>query len=454
MTDQAPSASEIASPTSRRKFQFSLRFFLLATVVMAGVLVLGIKRAEECSDEAKIVEELQAAGVRIDKLPQPSTALKKIFGERFSKQTFSVSLWPDDLEHLDKLTELEKVETISVRGGENSDLTAFSNFQNLESLTLNGVWALKSLDGIEHLQNLKILELGDAVHVVTAKPLASLKKLEELRFFNHDGDTCSFEDLDEVLHEMPGLKSFIAYECPVKSLEAFSDCKNLEHLELWLDASGITSIEVLEDLPRFRSLDLSDPGEIEDWQTLGSMTELINLRVSGFPAESLEFLNKLKKLKSLDLMTSQQLLTQDGKSWGEALEPMLSLPQLEKLNISWREIEALDEQFSLERFSQLRELTIRSGYSRQVNLSRLSAIPSLKKLHLRTMSGLNSLDGIELLGSLKELRIHACSELSDIKSLKQLVSLEKVGIFACSKIPPPQITNLKTALPNAVIKAY
>ena len=128
MTDPDASASEIASPISRRKFQFSLRFFLLATVVMAGVLVLGIRRAQECSDEAKIVGELQAAGIRIEKLAQPSTLLKKIFGERFSKQTFSVSLWPDDLEHLDKLTELEKVETISVRGGENSDLTAFSNF--------------------------------------------------------------------------------------------------------------------------------------------------------------------------------------------------------------------------------------------------------------------------------------------------------------------------------------
>jgi len=472
MTD--PSDSK-GSPTPRRiQFRFSIRFLLLATLLIAVILVLSIKRARECQKEMAVVEELLASDVKIVRLP-PST-FEKILGERFSKQSWVVNLAHDQAEHLELLSKLEKVKTIDVNNLSHKDLSAFSNFKNLESLTLGGAWELKTLDGIEGLQSLRTFSLSDAWRVTTARPLANLKKLEEVSFFHHDGNTCSFEDLDEVLHEMTGLKSFVAFECPVKSLDAFENCKNLEHLELWLDGAGITSLNGLVDLPCLQKLDLSDAGEIEDWSALQSMTELTELRITGFCTDSLDFLSKLKKLKTLELRLVHELLTRGGKTLGEALEPML-LPQLEKLSISSAEIVTLDEYFSLERFSQLRELTIwGAGYQPTeeefralladpensdlipgyplLKIARLKQLSSLGTLHLMNVGKLNSLDGIESLGSLKEFRLSGCTELSDIKTLKQLFSLKAIKIFNCKKIPAQQITNLKVALPNTKIVAY
>ena len=438
---------------------------------MAVILTWGITRYKECRKEIAIVEELRADNVKIKRLPL--TTFEKILGERFTKQSWEVNLDAQP-EHLERLSKLERVNSIRARGGDLTNLAAFSKLANLESLELVGAWQLKTLVGIEHLQNLRIFELGDAWRVTTARPLASLKKLEELSFFHHDGNTCSFEDLDEVLHELTGLKSFVAYECPVRSLDAFENCKNLERLELWLDGAGITSLDGLVGLP-IQKLDLSDPGEIEDWTPLGSMTELTDLRISTCHTNSLEFLPRLKKLKSLDLSLSHQSLTRDGKTLGEALEPML-LPQLEKLRIPSLELVTLDEKFSLERFTQLRELTIREdrfqGTMEELNayfadpdkydltadwpelkLSRLKNMPSLRKLRLVGVPRLTSLDGIESLGMLNEVQLRGCPDLSDIRMLQQLASLDKVDIFFCQKIPPQQITNLKAASPKTEIIA-
>lgn len=460
------------SPTPRGiRFRFSIRFLLLATVLIAVILVLSINRARECQKEMAIIKELRVAGLRIERLPP--TTFEKILGERFSKQSWKAYVDHDKTELLEQLSKLEKVKSIHAQGGELRNLSAFSKFENLEVLTLNDAWKVEILDGIENLQNLRSFELADACRVKTAKPLASLKTLEELSFFNQDGDTCSFEDLDEVLHEMPGLKSFVAYECPVRSLDAFENCKNLEHLELWLDAAGITSLEGLVGLPRLQKLDLSDSAEIEDWSAMGSLTELTDLRIASCGASSLDFLSKLQKLKTLELRLSYELLTRDGKTLGEALEPML-LPQLEKLKISSRELAALDEQFSLERFSQLQELTIfRDGYQLKIEelqafiadpdnhefaerpptlpLCQLKKILSLRTLYIEGVNRLTSLDGIESLDSLKQVRLRSCDELSDIKTLKQLVSLDEIEFVFCKKIPQQQISNLKAALPNTKI---
>lgn len=187
-------------------------------------------------------------------------------------------------------------------------------------------------------------------------------------------------------------------------------------------------------------------------------------------------LKRLSLCFGLDLLRNRTVkLLLDSQYPGlESLLPLL--PQLEKLRIPSLELVTLDEKFSLERFTQLRELTIREdrfqGTMEELNayfadpdkcdltadwpelkLSRLKNMPSLRKLRLVGVPRLTSLVGIESLGMLNEVQLRGCPDLSDIKMLQQLASLDKVDIFFCQKIPPQQITNLKAASPKTEIIA-
>ena len=137
------------SPTPRGiRFRFSIRFLLLATVLIAVILVLSINRARECQKEMAIIKELRVAGLRIERLPP--TTFEKILGERFSKQSWKAYVDHDKTELLEQLSKLEKVKSIHAQGGELRNLSAFSKFENLEVLTLNDAWKVEILDGIEN----------------------------------------------------------------------------------------------------------------------------------------------------------------------------------------------------------------------------------------------------------------------------------------------------------------
>ena len=244
---EEPDSLETESPrsnsTSRRRFRFSIRFLLLATLVTACVVTWANQRAKECRAEADIVEELQADGIKIEAIARPPNLLEKFFGARFSKRPYEVQLDFKDIGAINRLTQLEYVESIE-SDIVHQDLYAYSHFKNLKTLYVGECYALESLGGIEKLQRLEDLTIWDADRLESCRPLASLKNLKRLNI-NYD-DNSKLKDLDKVLPQMSGLQSFETDLFAPDSFECFAGLKNLEELDLQLDFSHATSLDGLD----------------------------------------------------------------------------------------------------------------------------------------------------------------------------------------------------------------
>ena len=440
---EEPDSLETESPrpysTTRKRFRFSIRFLLLATLVAACVVAWANQRVKECRAEADIVEELQADGIKIEVIPRLPNWFEIVFGQRLSKRAYEVQLGFKDIGAINRLTQLEYVESID-SDIVHQDLYAYSHFKNLKTLYVGQCYALESLGGIEKLQRLEDLTLWDADRLESCKPLASLKNLKRLNI-NYD-DSSKLKDLDEVLPQMSGLQSFETDLFAPDSFECFAGLKNLEELDLHLDFSHATSLDGLDHAPNLKKLSLVYCSKITDLKALNSMSAMTDLSIDT-NVESLEFLQHMKNLKSLDVaLDVSKVNPSDATS--------SALAQLENLDISCAGLEAIGPPSQL---LNLKHLDIGGEYPPGFEFSTLSEIPSLKELHLHFLRNLQSLDGIESL-TLSEIFIGYCPDLTDIQALGKVSSIRKITISNCKKVPVSQISALRSSLPNTVIKAH
>ena len=438
---EEPSSRETESlksnSKSRKRIRFSIRFLLLATLIAACVVAWANQRAKECEAEANIVEQLQADGMDIKPVSDRANWFEQVTGSRFSKQSYQVLLESRDIRAISRLKELEHVVSIRSRIV-HEDLYAYSHFKNLKSLYLSSCFALQSLEGVEKLQSLEELTIVDADQLQSCKPLASLKNLKHLRL-DYDDDS-KLKDLDEVLPQMSGLRSFSTDVFTPDSFECFAGLKNLEEIDLELDFSNATSLDGLDKAPNLKKLWLCYCDKITDLKALDSMSAMTELRLdAGFT--SLEFVQQMKSLRLLDISLGQL----EASASPEVLE---SLGQLEHLNINCEGLEAIG---SLSQLTNLRYLRLSGTFSSEFDLSAFKAMP-LEELSLNSVKNLASLDGIESAPSLRVIRISDCSDLTDIQALGEL-GLIKIRILNCN-IPGEQIIALQSKLPNAEFAIY
>ena len=430
---EEPDSLETESPkpysTTRKRFRFSIRFLLLATLVAACVVAWANQRVKECRAEADIVEELQADGIKIEVIPRLPNWFEIVFGQRLSKRAYEVQLGFKDIGAINRLTQLEYVESIE-SDIVHQDLYAYSHFKNLKTLYVSQGYSLESLGGLEKLQSLEDLTLWDADRLESCMPLASLKKLKRL-CINYD-DNSKLKDLDEVLPQMSALQSFETDVFTPDSFECFAGLKNLEELDLQLDFSHATSLDGLDKAPNLKKLSLVYCSKIADFKALDSMSAMTDLYIKDANVESIEFLRVMKNLKSLALQLDPSKINPD-------IAPLEILQNLGNLQTNFA---AIEEMQSLSSLSKLKKLTITGSCSPAFDFAKLSELPQLKILQLSFANNLQSLDGIESLTGLDEFGVMYCHDLSNIRALRKLQQLKKIRIWRCIKLPKEQVENL------------
>jgi Leucine-rich repeat (LRR) protein len=187
---------------------------------------------------------------------------------------------------------------------------------------------------------------------------------------------------------------------------------------------------------------------------LRKIPNLLSFKILNYKIKSLEGIESLSKLKSLDVLTY-------------AKTPVIfsNFPQLETCGFEW--IKGSDSIFES---VNLKKLFINSYdkkscdvFSKLINLEKLSilnapieslhGLNSLKKLNylcIENLKKLTSFQGIEDLTELEELEVQRCkminsiSELSELKKLKRLLLLDMGGIESLKVLD--NLNNLEAVL--------
>lgn len=216
---------------------------------------------------------------------------------------------------------------------------------------------ITSLDGIEQLSNLAVLDLqGNRIEDVS--PLTSLTRLHTLNLGNNNVTDLRSVNF-EVLSTLPELRSLNLAnnrgpshpENPddqryIRDISLLSSFVHLESLEL--AENDVTDITALADLTRLRHLDLRDnPLELEDLAVLSGLTQLEHLNLRDTGLRSLRGIQELRNLSYLNLHSNSGIdsivpiaglphlhtLILRGVPVGREAEVLISLESLVRLNV-------------------------------------------------------------------------------------------------------------------------
>ena len=229
---------------------------------------------------------------------------------------------------------------------------------------------IRSLEGIENLANLKVLDLVDN-RVECVRPLRHLTKLEELSLRNN-----GITDLAPL------------------GFDALAELPRLKHLSLR------HNVVRFDDAPQVRLSDIS---------LLGEFTGLASLELRDNHIEDIQPLASLVHLETLDI--SQNPLQ------GGDLSPLKGLTRLRFLNL--RETGARDLA-PLETLRELRYLNLHSNENIQ-SIKPLENLTGLEALILRNVPVGGEMEALAGLVNLRRLNLRNCS-LTDVTVLGDLMA--------------------------------
>lgn len=261
-------------------------------------------------DEEDVPQELKAQGKVFNKIRnnQGNSDWEVIVDEKGR-----ILREPFDFE----LEMIALIRHLSISEG-HEDLRPVSKLLNLKSISGNMNRGLRSISGIENLTHLKVIELPwSRIHDL--EPLRDLIEIESLNF--HDSD--------------------------IENLDPLSNLHELRSLNIGA-ALYLTDLAALSNLYELADLDCSSNSDIDrriDFSPIGTLVRLEKLNCRGNFIETLDFLQDLKMLESLNL--------EESYFSDNDLAP---LPNLRKLK------------------------TLRLGNTNIKNLTPLIGLPSLKYL--------------------------------------------------------------------------
>lgn len=248
--------------------------------------------------------------------------------------------WINGLEHLDEITELD------LSWSDVIDISPLAALTELRSLNLLNNLDLTDIKPLERLSKLETLDLSGTL-VKSVKPLSKLSELRSL----------------------------------VLDCEKLRDIKPLEGLPLeYLDVScaykNLRPLKKLPELRRLRDLDIGD--RLEDLEIIGTLTQLEELCLLQLRTQTVAPLNGLVNLRRLDL----------SSLWfSTKLDPLISLPNLEDLNLSWTNGLELSP---IKKFPKLRKLKLYSCALK--SFETLFEFTNLEELDVRELQNISERD--------------------------------------------------------------
>jgi hypothetical protein len=131
-----------------------------------------------------------------------------------------------DSPYLESFWKLNLLQRLALRGSRNSDLTAASQMDNVEKLTISESKNLTSVNGIDKLRKLRFLGLHGNDNLKDLVSVPDAPSLEYLMI-----EKCSrLESIRDVV-ELPNLRYLEVRDCPnLKSVDVFSAHPNLTHV--------------------------------------------------------------------------------------------------------------------------------------------------------------------------------------------------------------------------------
>jgi len=297
-------------------------------------------------------------------------------------------------------------------------LGEIASLTSLSSLKLNRCTGLKSLPELTKLTSLTSLDLGGCSGLESLPELGSLASLTSLSLSGCTGL--------ETLHELQELTSLTSLDlagwASLTALPALSRPSLLTSLNL----SGCTGLKALPDLgslTSLTSLTLSGCTGLQSLPELAALTSLTSLSLSGCTA-----LRTLPKLEELTSLTSLDL-----SGWTSLTGfPKLRKPTLlTSLNLSG--CTGLKSLPHLETLTSLRSLQAR-GCTGLKSLPGLGKLTSLTSLQLGGCTGLQSLPELGTLTALRSLNLNGCTALESLRELGNLTSLTSLGLSGCTKL--------------------
>ncbi len=277
---------------------------------------------------------------------------------------------------------------------------------------------ITSLDGIQHLHNLAILNLqGNEIQDVSQ--LGSLKKLHTLNLENN-----GITDLQSAhLDALSGLRlkhlnlnyNVIIFRDGqniwLTDINILSSFTSLE--ELTLIENQITDISPLSALTNLRLLDLST-NAITDIAPLSHTAALQSLNLANNDIRDITPLAGLHQLTFLSLLSNESIAT---------VAPLAGLTNLETLILD--NVRVGDEISALANKHELRELSMAN--TRLTDITPVSELTLLTSLNLRD-NDIVDLTPLSTLARLKTLNLQSNLHIASIQPLTGLIQLKDLDI--------------------------
>jgi len=324
---------------------------------------------------------------------------------------------------------------------------------------------VRKLDGIEHLKNLKKLEIS-CEDINDLSKLGVLTNLEILQIYDIKGNDLSFlknlkklkelyiSSEDEMNFEpllyLKDLKKLKISNNNLENIDSIGMLSSLEELDLSNDIvsaikNNIKDLKGLKGLIHLKKLNLSYNLQIENLSDIECLTKLEELNISFCRVNDFKPLEKLKNLKVLNADDNLAYDIEIKKIvHPQNIKPVGNLKNLKELYINGaglrdlgiiknlKKLETLSaERNKIRNIEELKELTslkhVNLNHNEINNIAPIACLKELEELDL----GENDIENIKCLEKLTNLRYLDLSDnqIVNINALRNLKKLEDVQLY-------------------------
>lgn len=377
------------------------KIFIVVGVISGLILLLGllykphkkIMFLNSIAADSALNRQIESAGGHIDSV--------KIFN--IERNDYSIASQINYLKNLDSLF---------ISNILSEDLNFLNANTSINFLSVNSNVSLRSLDGIEKLNNLQHLEISGNDNLISLSGIEKLSGLTYLSFyFNINlSNLRGIEKLSNLQHLE------ISYNENLSSLSEIEKLNGLQHLVISFNDS-IISLRGIEKLSGLQYLEISNNANLNSLSGIEKLSGLKHLVIyDNAKLNSLIGVEKLSGLKHLEISGNVNL---------NCLNRTEKLSSLQHLKISNND--KLNSLRVIERLSSLQHLEI-SGNAKFSSLNGIEKLSSLQDLDIYSNQNLNSLSGINKLSSLQHLEIYNNVNLNSFSGIDKLIGLQHLEV--------------------------
>lgn len=330
------------------------------------------------------------------------------------------------LDDFSPLLKLEEIEQLDISGCRNfSDLSLLSNMKKLKVLNL-GLLNIESIDNLPDFPDLEVLSLK-LLKIKDIKILAKYPKLHDLVLW-----CCSSIVSLDGIEGLTELRMLDLDSCTgIKTLEPIKNLYKLVHLNLnFLKIEDLSPIQNLTNIESF-AMEFSPLALTE--QNLSYFEKLVKMKFLGLRNR---LIRKLDYFKNMTQMSDLEL----GGNIINDLRPIEDMVELKTLNLSTNsnllDISFLHKMVKLQKLNLSGTSTPRGGRIEMIvgDLSVVKELKSLTSFASNFNKKLRDISPLKYCANLEEFSANNCLSLADISPLRFCTKLKSISIENCVQI--------------------